>query len=254
MGYGETQWMLKNSILLLTDSGGLQEEATWYGRATLILRETTERPEVLDAGSAILLPSPDQLPALLRRLLDVPSQQLKQMNKKSLPFGDGHTSEKFAALLRDGEGINLLQRTIRMWKPSSQSRTVTPNCSNSVQWEVCEPSTSTVDVVLTVFKRASLAKQLDDVAAQTLVPNHVWVVQNENHTDAVSVVDQWRETHPAIPIDLVSSSSNTKYHGRFFLAYALSNASYVSVWDDDVTASKKWLQYCVDFSKSHNDA
>ena len=51
-GYAETQWLLNRSAMVLTDSGGLQEESTWYGVPTVVLRDITERPEAAMAGLA----------------------------------------------------------------------------------------------------------------------------------------------------------------------------------------------------------
>jgi len=53
-GYAETQWLLKMSEFILTDSGGLQEESTWYGVPTVVFRRKTERPEAAIAGLSLL--------------------------------------------------------------------------------------------------------------------------------------------------------------------------------------------------------
>ncbi|GMH50857.1 hypothetical protein TrVE_jg1078 [Triparma verrucosa] len=88
MGYGETQWMLKKSMLVLTDSGGLQEEATWYGRPVLVLRDATERTEAINAGSSVLIGNdPVKLKSLLADLCIPNSKILKDMSIKSYPFG-----------------------------------------------------------------------------------------------------------------------------------------------------------------------
>ncbi|HLA97258.1 MAG TPA: UDP-N-acetylglucosamine 2-epimerase (non-hydrolyzing) [Anaerolineales bacterium] len=93
--------VLKRAYLVLTDSGGLQEEAPSLGVPVLVLREVTERPEGIDAGTLRLVgTNPDRIVAETRRLLDDPEAH-QRMAKAVNPFGDGHASERIvAALLR----------------------------------------------------------------------------------------------------------------------------------------------------------
>jgi len=93
--------VLKRAYLVLTDSGGLQEEAPSLGVPVLVLREVTERPEGIDAGTLRLVgTNPDRIVAETRRLLDDPKAH-QRMAKAVNPFGDGHASERIvAALLR----------------------------------------------------------------------------------------------------------------------------------------------------------
>jgi hypothetical protein len=113
-----------------------------------------------------------------------------------------------------------------------------------------------VDVVLTVFARDNLARQLDAAAAQTKRVSHVWVVQNENHVDAASILQLWKAKpgHDNMHVSLIHFEENSKYHGRFHVAYLMSNAEYVSVWDDDVTVGTEWVQSCIEVSKANGDA
>ena len=114
----------------------------------------------------------------------------------------------------------------------------------------------TVDVVLTVFSRDYLDAQLDQVLEQTYVVSHVWIVQNENHVDARGIVETWKQkvAPQHIPVDIVQFSSNSRYHGRFHVAYFMSTAEYVTIWDDDVELGKGWVQHCIETSRVHGDA
>ena len=89
----------------------------------------------------------------------------------------------------------------------------------------------TVDVVLTVYKRNnSLSNQLSDVLAQTLRPRHVWIVKNEDHVNARADLDEWRRENRGgnlLDVDIVDFTQNSRFHGRFHIAYALSSAEYV---------------------------
>ena len=93
--------LMKRAHLILTDSGGIQEEDPALGKPVLVLREKTERPEALQAGTAILVGTdPERIVRETRRLLDDPAAYTA-MAKAVNPFGDGHAAERIvAALLR----------------------------------------------------------------------------------------------------------------------------------------------------------
>jgi UDP-N-acetylglucosamine 2-epimerase (non-hydrolysing) len=87
------------SYLMLTDSGGVQEEAPALGKPVLVMRETTERPEGVEAGTAKLVGTDRAtIVAETMRLLD-DSHAYAAMAKAHNPFGDGHSSERIAALI-----------------------------------------------------------------------------------------------------------------------------------------------------------
>lgn len=87
------------SYLMLTDSGGVQEEAPALGKPVLVLRETTERPEGIEAGTAILVGTdPVRIVEQVSRLLDDRSAY-DQMARAHNPFGDGQSSGRIADLL-----------------------------------------------------------------------------------------------------------------------------------------------------------
>lgn len=93
--------LLKRSTLVLTDSGGLQEEAPGLGVPVLVLREVTERPEGLDAGTVRLVgTNRERIVSAARLLLDDPSEHQK-MAKAVNPYGDGHAAERIVRALEE---------------------------------------------------------------------------------------------------------------------------------------------------------
>ncbi len=95
--------LMKQAALILTDSGGIQEEAPAFGIPVLVMRETTERPEGIDAGILKLVGTDTNAIATeAARLLDDPSAY-SEMAKAANPYGDGHAAERIIeALLKFG--------------------------------------------------------------------------------------------------------------------------------------------------------
>jgi UDP-N-acetylglucosamine 2-epimerase (non-hydrolysing) len=91
--------LMKHATLILTDSGGIQEEAPAFGIPVLVLRETTERPEGVDAGTLKLVGTEtSRIVEEAQRLLDDPIEYGK-MSKASNPYGDGHAAERIVEAL-----------------------------------------------------------------------------------------------------------------------------------------------------------
>ena len=91
--------LMKHATLILSDSGGLQEEAPSLGVPVLVLRETTERPEGVKAGTLKLVGTdPSQIVFEATRLLDDPTTYA-HMAKATNPYGDGHAAERIVDAL-----------------------------------------------------------------------------------------------------------------------------------------------------------
>jgi UDP-N-acetylglucosamine 2-epimerase (non-hydrolysing) len=95
------QQLLARASLLLTDSGGLQEEATYLGIPTLVLRTRTERPEGVEAGVlATVGTDPHRVGEELGALLDE-GARLARMRRPSSVYGDGYVSERIVRILSE---------------------------------------------------------------------------------------------------------------------------------------------------------
>jgi UDP-N-acetylglucosamine 2-epimerase (non-hydrolysing) len=91
--------LMKHAKLVLTDSGGLQEEAPSFGVPVLVMRETTERPEGVEAGTLKLVGTEtEHIINEAKRLLDDPIAYAK-MAKAANPYGDGHAAERIVDAL-----------------------------------------------------------------------------------------------------------------------------------------------------------
>ncbi len=106
LGYADFSATLAGCDLVLTDSGGIQEEAPTLGKPALVLRTTTERPEAVEAGAARLVGTEPQviLDAAMRLLDD--DEAYRRMAKAGNPFGDGLATERIVAQLAEDFGAD----------------------------------------------------------------------------------------------------------------------------------------------------
>jgi UDP-N-acetylglucosamine 2-epimerase (non-hydrolysing) len=92
--------------LILSDSGGIQEEAPSLGKPVLVLRDTTERPEGLAAGTLLLAGTEEQTVYEKFKLLLTDEELYKKMSRASNPYGDGRASQRIADILLKRQGYS----------------------------------------------------------------------------------------------------------------------------------------------------
>lgn len=78
----------------MSDSGGVQEEAPSLGKPVLVLRDTTERPEGIEAGTLKLVGTDEETIYKEAKRLLTDNEEYERMSKASNPYGDGHASER----------------------------------------------------------------------------------------------------------------------------------------------------------------
>lgn len=110
LDYAQLVGAIQRCYLLLTDSGGLQEEAPSLGKPVLVLRETTERPEAIAAGTAKLVgtTSTEIVAAASELLSDADAYQ--QMANAINPFGDGKAAQRIAQIVKNYLGNNRIEK------------------------------------------------------------------------------------------------------------------------------------------------
>jgi UDP-N-acetylglucosamine 2-epimerase (non-hydrolysing) len=97
--YPEFVWLMDRSTLILTDSGGVQEEAPSLGKPVLVMRDTTERPEAVEAGAVELVgTSPEAIVRGVTTLL-TDAQEYRRRQIERNPYGDGSASRRIVELM-----------------------------------------------------------------------------------------------------------------------------------------------------------
>jgi len=94
LSYPSFVWLMNKSYLIITDSGGVQEEAPSLGKPVLVMRDTTERPEAVEAGTVILVgTNTDKIIKETQELIDNPDKY-KSMSSLHNPYGDGKACQR----------------------------------------------------------------------------------------------------------------------------------------------------------------
>ena len=98
--YQDFIWLMNRSKIIITDSGGVQEEAPSLGKPVLVMRDTTERPEALEAGTVLLVGTDSNV--IVKNALDLLNNEkkYKKMSKLNNPYGDGLASKRIVEFIR----------------------------------------------------------------------------------------------------------------------------------------------------------
>lgn len=96
LAYPAFVWLMNQSYLIITDSGGVQEEAPSLGKPVLVMRDTTERPEAIEAGTVILVGTNKEL--IVKECNDLlnNTNRYQQMSALHNPYGDGQACQRIA--------------------------------------------------------------------------------------------------------------------------------------------------------------
>ena len=101
LDYPSFIWMMQNSYFIITDSGGVQEEAPSLGKPVLVMRETTERPEAVSEGTVILVgTNADKIIAEAQNLL-YNEGDYEKMSRAHNPYGDGKAASRIIEYLEN---------------------------------------------------------------------------------------------------------------------------------------------------------
>lgn len=99
LSYEDFIWLMNRSKIIITDSGGVQEEAPSLGKPVLVMRDTTERPEAVEAGTVLLVGTKEEL--IVSKALDLlnNNENFEKMSKLHNPYGDGFASNRIVEFI-----------------------------------------------------------------------------------------------------------------------------------------------------------
>tara|TARA_Y100000589_G_scaffold330927_1_gene382236 strand:- start:1931 stop:3061 length:1131 start_codon:yes stop_codon:yes gene_type:complete len=103
LGYVEFVYLMSKSYIILTDSGGIQEEAPSLGKPVLVMRDTTERPEAVEAGTVKLVGTSQEHIIQSVDILLNDAKQYDTMSKAHNPYGDGEATHRIISVLTGGK-------------------------------------------------------------------------------------------------------------------------------------------------------
>ena len=101
LAYQDFIWLMNRSKIIITDSGGVQEEAPSLGKPVLVMRDTTERPEAVEAGTVLLVGTNEEL--IVSKGLDLlnNNENFEKMSKLHNPYGDGLASKRIVDFIKN---------------------------------------------------------------------------------------------------------------------------------------------------------
>jgi len=101
LAYQDFIWLMNRSKIIITDSGGVQEEAPSLGKPVLVMRDTTERPEAAEAGTVLLVGTNEDL--IVSKALDLLNNEdsFVKMSKLHNPYGDGLASKRIVDFIKN---------------------------------------------------------------------------------------------------------------------------------------------------------
>lgn len=101
LAYQDFIWLMNRSKIIITDSGGVQEEAPSLGKPVLVMRDATERPEAIQAGTVLLVGTDEDL--IVNKSLELLNNKEKfdQMSKLHNPYGDGKACERIVNYIKN---------------------------------------------------------------------------------------------------------------------------------------------------------
>lgn len=101
LAYPAFVWLMTESYLIITDSGGVQEEAPSLGKPVLVMRDTTERPEAVDAGTVLLVGTDKKKIVAEANSLLTDINRYQSMSELHNPYGDGNACQRIAEFIKE---------------------------------------------------------------------------------------------------------------------------------------------------------
>ena len=240
------------SYFIMTDSGGIQEEGVSIGKPVLILRENTERPEAVKSGSAVLTGTSGQKIYNFASSLLKNKELYNKMAKVQYIYGKGNSSiiishiiqNFFQNKLKNLNEMNKLDFSLILSQYDTKYQT------NKTIFNNNQDNQYDIVIVLTVWKRNNLERQLLQIKNQSILKNkktNIIIFQNSNHVYITDIINKWKKSEifsEKVDISYIQSPIETGYFGRFIipLTSSVRGNSYFIICDDDVIWGRRYFE------------
>lgn len=250
LDYSSFAYIMKFVYLVLTDSGGIQEESTAFSVPILILRSTTERPEGVNAGIAKLIGT-DTL-KIFNSVCELLSDEKKylEMKKDKMPYGDGYAANKIVEILLNGKNNNKYKKINNQLKKIKKLPELFESKSLQ-QLKMMESffpdngdglKDSGITAVISAYRRPNtILRIVNALLNQTVLPIEIWILffaspHEKNYT--IILDDFLKQKKTSIPIRIIKGDVQVSYFGRFQMAL-LAKTKFIAIFDDDVIPEGK---------------
>ena len=252
LNYIDLVHLLSESFFIMTDSGGIQEEGNSIGKPVLILRKNTERLEGVKSGSSVITGTSTEKIYYYASLLIQNKTFYNKMTQSHNIYGNGNSSKIIVNIIEDyfdnelplqDSNITNELNNYNNFKYSFQFNNSLTKSKNYFQYDLV--------IVLTVWKRNNLERQLMQVKRQTALKNkkvNIIVFQNYNHTDISDIIKKWKKpdklNNENVKLTLIKSPIETGYFGRFIspLTSSVTSNAYFIICDDDVIWGDRYFE------------
>lgn len=252
LNYIDLIHLQSSCFFVMTDSGGIQEEAISIGRPVLILRENTEREEGIKIGSAVLTgTNPDKIVYYASMLLNN-NTLYNRMALSHNVYGYGNSSKIIVNIIEHFFGkisVKTDFNNTRHFLNSFNYNKIISQYDNFVLNSVGEFQYDLV-IVLTVWKKNNLNQQLIQIKRQSILKKkktNIIVFQNSNHINVDNIIKEWEKPgmfFDSVKITFIKSPIETGYYGRFIspLTSQVTTDAYFIVCDDDIIWGDKYFE------------
>ena len=240
------------SDLIMSDSGGIQEEAVSIGKPLLILRENTERPEPVKFGCAFITGTSFNKIYHYASSILLNNDLNKYISKCKQLYGYGNSSIIISEIIQNYFKNNTQKSFDFNYQNYNQ---ILSNYDYSIQNSkdtVFNNGYNIYDIVivLTVWKRNNLERQLIQVKNQSILKNkrtNLIIFQNSNHVNIGEVINRWNNSNSfndKVDLTFIQSKIETGYYGRFLipLTSSVNGDSYFFICDDDIIWGNRYFE------------
>ena len=249
LNYIDLVHLESKSYFIMTDSGGIQEEAVSIGKPIIILRENTERPEGVKSGFAFLAGiSIDKIYHYATSLL-MNRRLYESISKYHNIYGNGNSRIIISQKIQDYFQNNLknsISYNIKDYKNIlyKYDNDILKNKNLYFKDDIYD-----FIIVLTVWKRNNLERQIIQITNQSILKKktNIIIFQNANHINVNDIVNKWKNSVSfleKINITFIQAPFETGYFRRFIipLTSSVSSNSYFFICDDDIIWGNRYFE------------